>query len=112
VPNLSADLFLQFVIQLSNVTLAKISDVGNSHDADLHFNVMYSVQYTKCMKMTILVSPQKQHRVVLWYPQVNNSHSFSFIQRPTTTIHTCAKKLTSRIHTGGKVRQRSYKGRE
>jgi hypothetical protein len=37
-------------------------------------------------------------RVLLWYPQLNNSHSFSCIQW-TITTHTIGKKMSSMIHT-------------
>jgi hypothetical protein len=37
-------------------------------------------------------------RGVLWYPQIKNSHSFSFI-RWSTRFHTCVQNMTSIIHT-------------
>jgi hypothetical protein len=47
-------------------------------------------------------------RVLLWYPQVNNSHPFLSIQR-SKILHTSPKNMTGMYHTGANFAQNKKK---
>jgi hypothetical protein len=47
--------------------------------------------------------------VLLWYPQINTSHSFLSIERPKR-FHTALRNVTSMIHTGANFRTKLEKG--